>query len=59
MKNVKAQTADNDWTGSKHHQSSTMPKIGSLEAKSTIKPGSVSRAPEPTTHGQGVKRAKP
>jgi hypothetical protein len=55
-KNVKPSTPDNDWSGSKYHQASTMPRIGSLEAKSTIKPGSISRAPTPAIHGAGEKR---
>jgi hypothetical protein len=38
---------------------STMPTIGSLEAKPSHKPGSVSRHPEPTLTGRGEKRTKP
>jgi hypothetical protein len=47
---------DCNLSGSIHHRPSSMPIIKPLEAPSTIKPGSISRAPEPTLVGRGVKR---
>jgi hypothetical protein len=49
-------TPTNSHVRSKYMQPSTMPIIRPLEGKSTIKPGSVSRAPTPTVLGAGVKR---